>query len=201
VTTTGLPHDRPAIDRTRIAALYRELLTALGEDPEREGLRRTPERAAGFWSEFLDHDPGETDTVFARDLDSDTNTETMVLVGGIAAWSVCEHHLLPMRLHITAAYFPGGSVLGLSKFARIAGAHCHGLQLQERVGDGITNDIAKATGSEHVGVVIEGEHLCMSMRGVREPQARTISTSLTGRFRQSDALADRLLHLARTTTT
>ncbi|RBM04622.1 GTP cyclohydrolase I [Streptomyces sp. PT12] len=189
---TPAPAAPGRVDTARVAELYRELLAALGQDPRREGLRDTPERVAAWWEEFLDHDPGRTDTVFAQDLDA--ATETMVVVRGIGVWSLCEHHLLPMRLHLAIGYRPAGQVLGLSKFARIAAAHAHRLQVQERIVDGIARDVAAATGSEDVGVVADGEHLCMSMRGVRQPSARTVSVSFTGAF--ETVLGDRLLAVA-----
>jgi GTP cyclohydrolase I len=119
------------------------------------------------------------------------------VVGGINVYSLCEHHLLPMRLTMSIGYLPAGQVLGLSKFARIAHAHAHRLQLQERFVDGVALDVVKATGSGDVGVVAEGEHLCMSMRGVREQQARTTSIKLFGRLRDEPDLASQLLTLAR----
>ncbi|MEV0536762.1 GTP cyclohydrolase I FolE [Kitasatospora sp. NPDC050463] len=191
LTTTG----RRPVDTDLVANLYRQLLAALGEDPQREGLRETPERVARWWAEFLDHVPGRTDTVFAQDLSADG--EQLVVVRGISTWSLCEHHLLPMQLDLTIGYVPGEQVLGLSKFARIAQAHAHRLQLQERIVEGIAADVAKATGAADVGVVAEGEHLCMSMRGVRAEQARTLSIRLRGRFDGAGSLGQHLLAIAR----
>ncbi|MGH3869129.1 MAG: GTP cyclohydrolase I [Pseudonocardiaceae bacterium] len=125
------------VDRARVASLYRDLLAALGENPDRDGL----------------------------------------------------HHLLPMRLAATIAYRPADRVLGLSKFARIASAHAHRLQLQERIVDGIAADVIAAAGTKDVGVVAIGEHLCMSMRGVKDGTARTTSVSLHGRLVEDGALA------------
>ncbi|MFB8241660.1 GTP cyclohydrolase I [Kitasatospora purpeofusca] len=182
------------VDVARVAALYREVLTALGEDPDREGLLGTPERVARWWAEFLDHDPGRTDTVFEQELSADG--EQLVVVRGISAWSLCEHHLLPMNLELTIGYLPCGQVLGLSKFARISQDHAHRLQLQERIVSGVAADVAKATGAADVGVVADGEHLCMSMRGVRERRARTTSELLLGRFAGHSAFGRRLLGIA-----
>ncbi|MFD4479862.1 GTP cyclohydrolase I [Streptomyces sp. NPDC058471] len=185
---------RPSLRHTRIADLYRQLLSELGEDPDREGLKGTPERVAAWWAEFLEHDPGRTDTVFEQELAGDA--DRLLVVRGITAWSLCEHHLLPMRLDFTLGYLPADQVLGLSKFARIVAAHTHRLQLQERIVDGVAADLTKATGTADVGVVAEGEHLCMSMRGVREPTARTINYSLTGCFSDQGVAGSRLLALA-----
>lgn len=182
------------VDTVRVAELYRQLLIELGEDPGREGLRGTPGRVAAWWSEFLDYDPGATAAVFEYEPSGGSH---LIVVGGITVWSLCEHHLLPMRLAVAIGYLPSGQVLGLSKFSRLAHAHAHRLQLQERFTDGIAQDVISATGSGDVGVVTEGEHLCMSMRGVREQQSRTTSTRLAGRLYDEPALASRLLTLAR----
>ena len=182
------------IDTGRVAELYRQLLVELGEDPSRDGLRGTPGRVAGWWSEFLDYDPGATGAVFEFE---PGDGDQLVVVGGINVYSLCEHHLLPMRLAVSVGYLPAGQLLGLSKFARIAHAHAHRLQLQERFTEDVALDVVKATGSGDVGVVALGEHLCMSMRGVCEPQARTTSTKLLGRLRDEADLASQLLMIAR----
>jgi GTP cyclohydrolase I len=182
------------VDTVRVAELYRQLLIELGEDPGREGLLGTPSRVAAWWSEFLGYDPGVTATVFDYEPGCGNH---LVVVGGLTVWSLCEHHLLPMRLTVAIGYLPSGQVLGLSKFARIIRAHAHRLQLQERFTDGVAEDVIAATGSGDVGVVAEGEHLCMSMRGVREQQARTTSTRLAGRLGEEPDLASQLLMLTR----
>ncbi|WP_338673886.1 GTP cyclohydrolase I FolE [Streptomyces sp. SCSIO 30461] len=194
MTTQDTPLPGPRVNGEKVADLCRQLLEAVGEDPEREGLQGTPERVARWWTEFLDHDPGRMDTVFEEDLPA--GTDRVVIVRGIVAWSLCEHHLMPMRLELTIGYRPCGSVLGLSKFARIVAAHAHRLQLQERIVDGVAADVAKVTGSADVGVVAEGTHLCMSMRGVRQDQARTLSHSLSGAFADGGILGGELLAAA-----
>jgi GTP cyclohydrolase I len=115
------------VDTVRVAELYRQLLIELGEDPGREGLLGTPSRVAAWWSEFLGYDPGVTATVFDYEPGCGNH---LVVVGGLTVWSLCEHHLLPMRLTVAIGYLPSGQVLGLSKFARIVRAHAHRLQLQ-----------------------------------------------------------------------
>ncbi|MFE1378151.1 GTP cyclohydrolase I [Streptomyces sp. NPDC058740] len=194
MTSLDNPIPRPRVDSERVADLCRQLLEAVGEDPQREGLQGTPQRFARWWTEFLDHDPGRTDTVFEEDLPADT--DRVVIVRGIVAWSLCEHHLMPMRLELTIGYRPSGSVLDPSKFARIVASHAHRLQLQERIVDGVAADVAEATGSADVGVVADGAHLCMSMRGVRQDQARTLSHSLSGAFADGGALGGQLLAAA-----
>ncbi|MEV6984029.1 GTP cyclohydrolase I FolE [Sphaerisporangium sp. NPDC051017] len=180
--------DRPVIDQEQVADLYRQLLRALGEDPDRDGLKDTPRRVARWWSEFLEHDPGSTDTLFTHEQAS-ADGEEIVIVSGIVVASLCEHHLLPMTLNVTAAYRPAGQVLGLSKIARIAQAHGHRLQLQERIVNGIAEDLAKATGVPDVAVAATGTHACMSMRGVRAAGAVTTSVTTRGRFTISEPLA------------
>ena len=117
--------DQPRrVDTARVAELYRQLLIELGEDPGRDGLRGTPGRVAAWWSEFLDYDPGATATVFDYE---PSDGDHLLVVGGVSIYSLCEHHLLPMRLAVTIGYLPAGQALGLSKFARIAQAHARRL--------------------------------------------------------------------------
>jgi len=182
------------VDTERVADLYRQLLVELGEDPGRDGLRDTPRRVAAWWSEFLSPGPGTTETSFEYECG---DGEQLVVTGGISVYSLCEHHLLPMRLRVSVGYVPSGRALGLSKFARIAHAHARRLQMQERFADHVAQDVVKATGTGDVGVVVAGEHLCMSMRGVREQQARTTSVKLLGRLSVDHGLASRFLVLAR----
>ncbi|WP_445398140.1 GTP cyclohydrolase I [Streptomyces sp. LE64] len=148
--------------------IARELLVAIGEDPEREGLRDTPARYARWWREFTEYDPGTLNTAF----ECTTSAET-VSVSGIRLWSLCEHHLLPFSCEVTIGYHPRGRVLGLSKFARIAHQHAHRLQLQEQLTTDIADSVEKLTSSPDVAVVCHGEHLCMAMRGIRTPATMT----------------------------
>ena len=181
------------VDVDRVAELYRQLLIELGEDPGRDGLRGTPDRVAAWWSEFLDYEPGTIDTTFDYEpIDGD-----LLVVGGISVDSLCEHHLLPMRLAVSIGYLPAGRVLGLSKFARIAHAHAHQLQLQERFVLGVAQDVIKATGSADVAVLAEGEHLCMSMRGVRERQAVTTNLKVYGQLYDEPHLTEQFLTISR----
>ncbi|MEW2401366.1 GTP cyclohydrolase I FolE [Streptomyces sp. NPDC046862] len=178
---------RPVIDQEQVADLYRQLLFALGEDPDRDGLKGTPARVARWWSEFLEYDPGRTDTLFTHE-QAGADGEEIVIVSGIVVASLCEHHLLPMTLDVTAAYCPAGQVLGLSKIARIAEAHGHRLQLQERIVNGVAEDLAMATGAPDVAVAATGTHACMSMRGVRATSAVTTSVTTRGRFTFSEPM-------------
>ncbi|MFG2913118.1 GTP cyclohydrolase I [Kitasatospora sp. NPDC048298] len=183
---------RRPVDRPRVEVLTRELLIALGEDPDRDGLKDTPRRFAAWWGEFLDHAPGRLDTSFAHEGQYDG----FVLLTGIGAWSVCEHHLLPFRLDVSIAYVPGTTVLGLSKLVRHLEAHTHALQLQERITHDVAHDLAKAAGSDDVAVFTTGEHLCMSMRGVKTPAVRTTTMCRLGRTESDPDLAARIERLA-----
>lgn len=168
---------RPAaFRRERLEALCRELLAELGEDPEREGLQDTPRRWARWWLEFIDYDPGNTETAFES-----VTSGQVVAVQGIRVWSLCEHHLLPFWADITIAYVPTERVLGLSKFARIAQQAAHRLQLQERLTEQIAAEVERITASPSVAVLASGEHLCMTMRGIKAP-ARMASSVLRGLF-------------------
>lgn len=165
------------VDIDRIEKLAAELLDAIGEDKTRDGLSDTPRRFAKWWKEFIDYDAGKVETAFAID-----NVDEMVCVTGMEVWSLCEHHLLPFTAQVSIAYIPNGAVLGLSKFARIAHRHAHKLQVQERLVQNIADEIAELTGSEHVAVVIDGQHSCMSARGIRTKGSMRTSV-MNGTFR------------------
>jgi GTP cyclohydrolase I len=166
----------------KLIELARELLIAIGEDPDREGLRDTPRRWADWWREFIEYDPGMTETCFAS-----AAIDQMVCVSGMRVWSLCEHHLMPFYCDVSIGYITGEKVLGLSKFARIAHQFAHRPQLQERLGQQIADEISRIVESENVAVVLKGEHLCMTARGIRTPGTMT-SSVMRGVFRtKSDA--------------
>lgn len=170
----------------------RRLLKEIGEDPERDGLHDTPERFARWWREFIDYDPGTVSTLFET-----TNTSQLVTISDIEVWSLCEHHLLPFRCSITISYRPAGNLLGLSKFARIAHRRAHRLQVQERLVSDIANDVSAITASPDVAVVARGEHLCMTMRGIKS-SAHMTSTVYLGAFGTDAQLRAELFALTRT---
>jgi len=147
-----------------IASHYSALIVELGEDPQREGLRDTPMRAARFWQEFMDYDAGNLDVTFEA-----IHTDQMIAVSGIKVWSLCEHHLLPFWCEIAVAYIAQERVIGLSKLARIAHKHAHKLQLQERLVQEIADEVGALTESQDVAVLGVGQHLCMVMRGIKTP--------------------------------
>jgi GTP cyclohydrolase I len=165
------------VDYARLLELGRELLLAVGEDPDREGLLDTPQRWADWWREFIEYDPGATETCFET-----TSVDQMVCVSGMRVTSLCEHHLLPFWCDVAIGYIPREKVLGLSKFARIAHKFAHRLQLQERLGQQIADEVSRITGTPDVAVVLKGEHLCMTARGIRTPGVM-ISSIMRGAFR------------------
>lgn len=181
----GLHPRSSQVDEARLVELGREFLLALGEDPEREGLRETPRRWAAAWREFLNYDPGQTDVTFAHS----ASTGQLVCVSGIHVFSICEHHLLPFECTVAIGYVPHERVLGLSKFARIAHTCAHRLQLQEQLGQHIAAEIVRVTGTSSVAVVLKGVHHCMVARGIRTPGMMT-TTVMQGRFETDFVLRD-----------
>ena len=172
------------IDHEKVKSLVTELLMALGEDPEREGLKETPRRIANFWQEFIEYEPGKLDTTFSA-----VSHNQMVAVTDMRVWSMCEHHMLPFWCDISIAYIADDKVLGLSKFARIAHKHAHKLTLQEQLVSDIANELKDVLDTDDVAVLAKGEHLCMTMRGIRTPH-RMISSALSGKFHQAEQRAE-----------
>ncbi len=177
------------VDYARLLELGRELLIAIGEDPDREGLVGTPRRWADWWREFIEYNPGTVDTTFHS-----VSSNQMVCVSGMRVFSLCEHHLLPMWCDVSIAYIAGETVLGLSKFARIAHKYAHSLQIQERMGQQIADEVSAITGTTDVAVILQGEHLCMASRGIRTPGVMT-SSVMRGVFREQYETRMEFLHL------
>jgi len=155
------------------------LLYYLGEDPEREGLEETPARVARFWREFIEYDPGNLDATF----ESVSEADQMVVVRKISFYSMCEHHLLPIIGTAAVAYIPSERVLGLSKIPRVVAKHASRLQLQERIANGVANELVDLAGTKNVAVYLEADHLCTQMRGIRSPCAQMVTTVMLGDFR------------------
>jgi GTP cyclohydrolase I len=172
-----------SVDKPRVERLVAELLAALGEDPEREGLQATPRRVAGMYEEMLagnDDVPEHHLTVtFAAGHDE------MVMVRDIPFASLCEHHMVPFMGKVHVGYIPGddGRITGLSKLARLVDAFALRLQVQERMTTQIADTMEKVLAPRGVLVVVEAEHLCMSMRGVKKPGTLTITSAVRGLFR------------------
>ena len=170
-------------DQDRVEAAIRELLLAVGEDPDREGLRETPSRVARAYREVfagLYQEPGDVLTTTF-----DIGHEEMVLVKDIEVYSTCEHHLVPFHGVAHVGYIPGtdGRITGLSKLARLVDVYARRPQVQERLTSQIADALVAELEPRGVIVVIECEHLCMSMRGVRKPGSRTVTSAVRGQMR------------------
>lgn len=186
-----------AIDMKAVEEHIYGLLKALGDDPDREGLRETPARVARMYAEVFEgmsYSNDEIAQMFSKTFDTGFSGDDFVLVKDIEAFSYCEHHIALMYdMKISVAYIPHGKVLGLSKIARIADMACKRLQLQERIGSDIAEIMGKASGSGDVAVVIEASHSCMIARGIKKPSARTSTVTLRGRFKDDVSLQNRLM--------
>lgn len=191
-----------AINKEAIKEHIRGILIALGDDPEREGLRETPDRVARMYEEVfegMNYTNDEIAEMFNKSFERpDHETSDMVLVKDIEVFSFCEHHMALMYdMHVAVAYIPKNRVLGLSKIARIADMVAKRLQLQERIGSDIAYIMSKVTGTEDVAVVIEGSHSCMTARGIRNAGAKTVTTTFTGAFQSDVTLQNKLLMMLR----
>lgn len=185
------------IDTQAIEEHIRGILTALGDDPDREGLKETPHRVAMMYSEVfegMNYSNEEIAKMFNKSFEEESGSEDFVLVKDIETFSYCEHHIALMYdMKISVAYIPRGRVLGLSKIARIADMACRRLQLQERIGADIAEIMEMASGSPDVAVMIEACHSCMTARGIKKPSAKTSTMTLRGRFKDDVALQNRLM--------
>ena len=192
-----------AIDTKAIEEHIKGILIALGDDPSREGLKGTPERVAKMYEEifagmnYSNADIAEMfNTTFEDDLVVDEGSRDMVLMKDIEIFSHCEHHLALMyNMKVAVAYVPTKKVIGLSKIARITDMVGRKLQLQERIGTDIAEIMDIITNSPDVAVIIEGEHGCMTTRGIKKPGTKTISTTLRGRFNTDVILNNKLMML------
>ncbi|MGH3094962.1 MAG: GTP cyclohydrolase I FolE [Streptosporangiales bacterium] len=176
----------PAVDKPRIQRAVREILLAIGEDPERDGLKRTPERVARWYAEAfagLDQKPDDVLTVLF-----DAEHDEMVIVRDLEVTSMCEHHLVPFHGVAHIGYIPNtsGRVTGLSKLARVVDVYARRPQVQERMTSQIADALMNVLEPRGVIVVVECEHLCMSLRGVHKPGAMTVTSAVRGLFRRSD---------------
>ncbi len=180
------------IDQEAIQSAVVQLLRAFGEDPEREGLLRTPERVARMFTELLDGyrmDP----IALVNDALFDVTYDEMVLVRDIEFYSLCEHHMLPFFGRAHVAYLPKGRVLGLSKIPRLVDMFAHRLQVQERMTRQIAEFLDELLHPAGVAVVVEGLHLCTAMRGVKKHDARMTTSAMLGYFRKNIATRQEFL--------
>ena len=170
---------RQNMDLPKIENAVREILEAIGEDPEREGLLDTPQRVARMYAEVfagLHRDISKDIKVFHEE-----GNDEMILIGDIPFYSMCEHHLLPFHGKAHVVYIPrDGKILGLSKVARIVDTLSRKPQLQERLTSEIADKIIEAVDARSVCVIIEAEHLCMTMRGIRKPGSKTVTSAMRG---------------------
>lgn len=186
----ALKSGQSAVDTGRIERAVREILEAIGEDPDRDGLKETPARVARSYAEIfagLHQDPG---TVLSAVFD--IGHDEMVLVKDIPVYSTCEHHLVPFHGVAHVGYIPGndGRVTGLSKLARLVEVFARRPQVQERMTTEIADALVEHLAPRGVIVVIECEHLCMSMRGVRKPGASTVTSAVRGQLRNSSTRSE-----------
>ncbi|MBO5239476.1 MAG: GTP cyclohydrolase I FolE [Lachnospiraceae bacterium] len=184
-----------AIDTKAIEEHIKGILIALGDDPNREGLRETPERVARMYEEVfegMNYTNQEIAGLYGKTFEVPTKHEDMVLVKDIEVFSYCEHHMALMYdMTVSVAYLPKDRVLGLSKIARIADMAAKRLQLQERIGSDIAEIIQMATDSQDVAVLIKANHSCMTARGIKKPSAKTVTTTFRGRFETDSILQNR----------
>ncbi len=164
-------------------ALYRELLLRFDGEPTRDGLLKTPERAARAM-EFLTSGLKETPAAILKSALFDVDYEEMVLVRDIEMYSLCEHHMLPFFGRVHIGYIPDGKVVGLSKLPRLVDAFARRLQVQERMTREIADALCEAVAPRGVGVVIEAQHLCMMMRGVQKQASCTVTSTMMGSFKE-----------------
>lgn len=181
------------IDSVRLEAAVRELLISLGEDPAREGLAETPRRIADMYAEILggrELDPTE----YLR-VGFEVAHDEMVILRNIPFYSMCEHHFLPFHGEAHVGYVPDGRVVGISKLARVVEAFARRPQIQEQLTSQVANAIMEVLQPDGVAVVVEAEHLCMTMRGVKKPGSLMVTSAMRGTFKKSDVTRAEFLSL------
>ena len=188
--------ETPTLTSASFEDLVREMIVRLGEDPQREGLLRTPERvqkAFQFLTRGYNEDP---ETMLKKALFT-VSYDEMVIVKDVEVFSLCEHHMLPFFGKVHVAYIPNGKVIGLSKIPRLIEIFSRRLQIQERLTTQIAETIQKVIQPQGVGVVIEARHLCMMMRGVEKPHSAAVTSSMLGCFRDEQETRTEFLSLIR----
>jgi len=183
-------------DEMALEKAYSEVLERIGEDAERDGLKRTPERMAKA-IQFLTRGYREDPAQLLRGALFDVDYDEMVIVKDIEMFSLCEHHMLPFFGKVHVAYLPKGRVIGLSKIPRLVDTFARRLQVQERLTKQIAESIQEAIQPIGVGVVVEARHLCMMMRGVEKQHSATVTSSMLGAFREEHETREEFLSLIR----
>ncbi|MDO9410724.1 GTP cyclohydrolase I FolE [Patulibacter sp.] len=192
VATARTGIERRRIDEAGVEAATRDLLVALGQAPDAPGTADTPRRVAKAWAEMLSPEPF-TATTF----ENDGGYDELVVVKDIPFWSLCEHHLLPFHGVAHVAYLPGERIVGLSKLARVVDTFARDLQVQERLTTQVADWLTDSLQPKGVGVVLEAEHLCMVVRGVRKSGSRTVTSALRGLLRDDARTRAEFLGLVR----
>lgn len=181
------------IDQAKVREAITMLLKAIGEDPNREGLKETPDRVARMYEEICGGMEQDAAVPLAKTFSSPSSE--MVLQKDITFYSMCEHHILPFYGKAHIAYIPNGKVVGLSKLARTVEIFARRLQIQEKLTAQIADAIMENLGAKGVMVIIEAEHMCMTMRGIKKPGSKTLNYVVRGEFANSQELRDRVFSL------
>ncbi len=182
------------VNEARVAQLVRSLLVELGEDPDRDGLVKTPSRVAKSLA-FLTKGYRETPRGVLNEAVFDAGANHMIVLRGIEVYSMCEHHLLPFFGTCAVGYIAKSKVLGVSKIARIVDCFARRLQIQERLTEQVADAICDAVGAEGVGVVFKCRHLCMMMRGVEKQNSEMVTSAMLGSFREDEKVRQEFLSL------
>lgn len=192
ITEFVVAPEPPAINKPLIADATRDLLMGIGEDPDRQGLLKTPDRVARMWEEITAGYHTDTEKLINGAL-FDVEYDEMVLVKDIEFYSLCEHHLLPFFGRAHVAYIPNGKVIGLSKIPRIVEMFARRLQVQERLTSEVARFLQKTLNACGVAVVIEASHMCAMMRGVKKPETNMTTSAFLGEFKQNVELRKEFL--------
>jgi GTP cyclohydrolase I len=185
----------PSFDAERIERAFRDVIEAIGEDPDREGLRQTPARIARMYKELFGGLTIDPKSLLKTQFD--VAHDEMVILKDIPFYSICEHHFMPFHGVAAVGYIPDGKVIGLSKLARLVEAFARRPQVQEQLTGQIADALMEALQPDGVAVVIEAEHLCMTQRGVKKPGSRMVTSATRGLFRTENVTRGEFLSLVR----
>ena len=181
--TIGLLRDSAGVDEERVVAAMREIITAIGDDPDRPDLVATPQRIARMYQELFAGVNFDPRRILSESLEE--SHDEMVIIKDIPFYSLCEHHFLPFYGVAHVGYVPKGRVVGISKLARVVDAYAKRPQVQERLTSQVADTIQECLHPDGVAVVVEAEHLCMTMRGIKKPGSRVVTSAVRGSFRRS----------------